>query len=249
MPSFQDHAAAVFSALAARIDAARIDAAALAAAGVDHADVPALFAVLQAHSYVEAVPGSNPPDYRVTADARAFFADPANLAKFALPDFTTVFAVLAAKVGTFQRAAANRQTEAQEVGGRLSASSDQQNRAWLRSLSGLLGLSEDVTELAFAWAFGTPDETMTQTLATLTLPLFAARQRSEPALADAYLASRFRRLQQLALLLRKTAMKADEARVFLTNQQVHRRLPETLKLPVFSFTLAGDSIPSAPTFR
>ncbi|HEX8110985.1 MAG TPA: hemopexin repeat-containing protein, partial [Kofleriaceae bacterium] len=231
LPSFQAHAEAIFSVLAQRVDAARVDAAALAATGIDGADVPALFAVLQAHGYAEPVPGSTPIDYRVLVDAKPFFSDPANLAKFALPDFTTAFAVLAAKVAAFQRGMANLPTEAQELGGRLSASSDQQIRAWLRSLSGLIGLAEDVTALAFAWAFGTPDETMTQTLAALALPLFRARQQSQPALGDAYLASRCRRLQQLALLLRKTAMTADQARVYLTNQQVHRRLPETLNLP------------------
>lgn len=235
IPSFQSRAAAVFAALAALVDAPRIEPAALVAARIDSADVPALFAVLAAHGYIEPVPGSTQPGYRVTEGSKPLFGDPANVAKFALPDFTTAFAVLAAKVDAFLRAEANRAVEAQDLAGRLSAFSDQQRRSWLRSLSGLIGLPEDVTELAFAWAFGTPDETVppstpTQTLATLTLPLFAARQRQEPALHDAYLASRFRRLQQVALLLRKTAMTADEARVFLANQQVHRRLPETLKL-------------------
>jgi hypothetical protein len=245
LPSFQAHAEAIFSVLAQRVDAPRVESAALAATGIDGSDVPALFSVLQAHGYVEPVPGSSPTDYRVVADEAPFFADSANLAKFALPDFTAAFAVLAAKVAAFQRAVANVQTEAQELGTRLSASSDQQNRTWLRSLSGLIGLAEDVTELAFAWAFGTPDETMTQTLAALALPLFRARQQAQPALGDAYIASRFRRLQQVALLLRKTAMSADEVRVFLANQQVHRRLPETLKLP--DGFLAGGKIDALTT--
>ena len=52
--------------------------------------------------------------------------------------------------------------------------------------------------LVFAFAFGTPYESMTQTLATLTVPLFTIKTQSvsAPALSDAYLASRFRRLQQ-----------------------------------------------------
>jgi hypothetical protein len=231
VPNFQEHAEALFSALAQRVAAARVEPAALGATGIDASDVPALFEVLQALGYVEPVPGATPVAYRVAAEARAFFQDPANVARFVLPNFTGAFPALAAKVEAFQRAQANSQAEAREVGERLTASSELRLRAWLRGLSGLLGLSEDLSELAFAWAFGTPDEPMTQTLATLTLPLFRARERSEPALADAYLSSRFRRLQQLALLLRKTAMSADEARVYLTNQQVHRRLPETLKVP------------------
>jgi hypothetical protein len=231
IPNFQEHADALFSALAQRVDAPRVETAVLAATGIDASDVPALFQVLQARGYVEPVAGSSPVEYRVAADAKAFFQDPASVGKFVLPNFATVFAVLAAKVEAFRRAEDNREVEARELGERLSATSEQQTRAWMRSLSGLLGLPEDLTELAFVWAFGTPDETMTQTLATLTLPLFLAKERSELALADAYLASRFRRLQQLALLLRKTAMSADEARVYLKNQQVHRRLPETLKLP------------------
>ena len=243
IPNFQAHAAELFSVLAQHVNAARVDATAVAATGIDTADVPALFEVLAAHGYVEPVPGSEPTDYRVIADPKPFFGDPTNLAKFVLPDFTTVFAVLAAKVDAFQRAEANLQTEAQDLGGRLAAFSDQQIRAWLRSLSGLIGLAEDLTELAFAWAFGTPDETMAQTLATLTLPLLQAKQQSQPALGDAYLASRFRRLQQVALLLRKAAMSADEARVFLTNQQVHRRLPETLKVPLE--TIAGEGFLSS----
>jgi hypothetical protein len=115
--------------------------------------------------------------------------------------FAQVFAVLAAKVATFQRATDNQATERNELAGRLATFSDQQIRTWMRSLSGLLGLAEDLTELAFAWAFGTPDEAMTQTFATLTVPLFLAKQRKEPvaALADAYIGSRFRRLQQVAL--------------------------------------------------
>lgn len=232
IPNFQAHPEALFAALAARIDAPRVEGAALAAAAeVDAADVPALFAVLEARGYVEVVPGSTPAEHRVAESARAFFQDPANLAKFALPNFAASFAVLAAKVEAFRRAEANRQAEALELGQRLSATYEQQRRVWLRSLSGLIGLSEDLTELVFTWAFGTPEETTTQTLATLTLPLFAARLRSEPALADAYLASRFRRLQQIGLLLRKTAMSSDEARVYLENQEIHRRLPETLKVP------------------
>jgi hypothetical protein len=231
LPNFQEHSEALFSVLAQRVDATSVEAAALASTGVDTPDVPALFEVLRAHGYVEPVPASNPVVYRVAAEARAFFQDAANVARFVLPNFTTVFAALAAKVDAFRRAEENHEAEAGEVGERLLALSEQQGRAWLRSLSGMLGLSEDLAERAFVWAFGTPDESMTQTLATLTLPLFHSKARLAPALADAYLASRFRRLQQLALLLRKTAMSADEARVYLWNQQVHQRLPEALKLP------------------
>src|SRR5205814_1212480 len=99
-----------------------------------------------------------------------------------------------------------------------------------------------------AWAFGTPDEPPVQTLATLVLPLFHAKGRSAPALADAYLSSRFRRLQQLSLLLRKTKMSADEASVYLTNQQVHRRLPETLRVPEDFLEPAGkvDALTTLP---
>ncbi|OJH33892.1 hemopexin repeat-containing protein [Cystobacter ferrugineus] len=228
IPNFQERTEALFSVLAQRVNAERVEEAALVATGLEASDVPALFEVLQARGYVEPV---DPAGYRVATDARAFFQDPANLAKFVLPNFTTVFAVLATKVAAYQRAEQNREAEVREVGERLSALSEQQAHAWLRSLSGMLGLPEDLTGLVFAWAFGTPEETMTQTMAALTLPLFRARKRSEPALADAYLASRFRRLQQVALLLRKTEMSANEARVYLTNQQVHRRLPETLKVP------------------
>jgi hypothetical protein len=231
IPNFQEREEALFAVLAQHVDAPHVPAAALAATGIDVSDVPVLFEVLRARGHVEPISGSSPTEYRVDPDVKEFFTDPANQEKFVLPNFAAVFAVLAAKVEAFQRATANREVEAGELGERLAASSEQQARAWLRSLSGRLSLAEDLTELAFAWAFGTPDETMTQTLATLILPLFRAKERSEPALADAYLASRFRRLQQLALLLRKTAMSADEARVYLKNQQVHRRLPETLKVP------------------
>src|SRR5262249_36458659 len=123
LPNFQSHAEAVFSVLAQRVDAPLVEATALAATGIDGSDVPALFTVLQAHGYVEAVTGSNPTDYHVIVDQKPFFADPANVTKFALPDFTAAFAVLAAKVAAFQRAAASVQTEAQELGSRLSASS------------------------------------------------------------------------------------------------------------------------------
>lgn len=231
IPNFQAQAAAIFSALASQVNAPSIAPASFTSAGVDSADVPALFAALQAHGYVEVVPGSMPPAYRVTTGSKTFLKDLANLDKFVLPNFGASFTVLSTKATAFQRAQANLAPEAKDLGQRLSTLSEQQQRTWIRSLSGLIGLAEDVTELAFAWAFGTPDETSAQTLAALALPLFAAKGQSQPALSDAYLASRFRRLQQLALLLRKTAMSADEARVFLVNQHVHRRLPETLKVP------------------
>jgi hypothetical protein len=231
----------VFSVLAARADAARVEPSTLAATGIDASMVPALFQALQLHGYVEPVSGSNPTEYRVAEAAKPLLADFAGLATFILPNFAAAFSVLAAKVEAFVRANDNRKAEANEISDRLLATSDRQTRSWMRSLSGLLGLAEDVTELAFGWAFGTPNETMTQTLATLTLPLFRARGKTppEPALSDAYVASRFRRLQQLSLLLRKTAMSSDEARVYLKNQAVHRRLPETLKVPG-GFVASGE---------
>jgi len=231
IPNFQAQAEAIFSALALRVNAASFDGSAFAATGVDTSDVAALFAVLQAHGYVEAVPASSPTTYRVTTEAKPFFQDATNVDKFALPNFAASFVVLSAKAVAYQRAQANLTSEANELAQRLSTISEQQQRIWMRSLSGLIGLAEDVSELVFAWAFGTPDETQTQTLAGLALPLFATAAQSRPALSDAFVASRFRRMQQLALLVRKTAMSADEAGVYLNNQQVHRRLPETLKVP------------------
>ncbi|HEX8108460.1 MAG TPA: hemopexin repeat-containing protein [Kofleriaceae bacterium] len=250
--NFQDHAEAVFSALAQRVDAARVEPAALIAAGIDSLDVPALFEVLRSRNYVEQVPEA-PDAYRVAAGARDLFRNPANGASFVLPNFAAVFAILAAKVEAFRRAQDNCDAEANELGERLKAFSEQQTRASIRSLCGLLGLAEDLTEVAFGWAFGTPDEEMTQTLATLTLPLFRAKSKKppeppEPALGDAYVASRFRRLQQLALLLRKTAMTAEEAQVYLANQRVHRRLPEALKLPEGFLPASGriDALTTLP---
>jgi hypothetical protein len=231
LPNFEERAEAIFAALARQVDAARLAPEQLVAAGIEHSAVAALFEVLRNRSYVESLTGSQPPEYRIATNAQAFFRDAANAAKFSLPNFTVVFGVLAAKVETFQRAQSNAPVEMQELSARLLALPEQQTRVWLRSLSGLLGLSEDLAELVFAFAFGTPDEPMTQTLAALTLPLFAAKAQAAPALDDPYLVSRFRRIQQLALLLRKTGSSAEEARVYLENQCVHQALPEALKVP------------------
>ncbi|HEU4405626.1 MAG TPA: hemopexin repeat-containing protein [Polyangiaceae bacterium] len=233
MPNFQEHGEAVFAAIAQKVDAPSLAVADFEGVEVDASNVPALFEVLRGLGHLEPVEGSSQPRYRVAASARDFFLDPANAPKLALPNFAAAFAPLAARAEAFRRARENRPAEAKEVADRLSALAELQAGTWQRNLAGLLGVPTDLAELAFAFSFGTPDESATQTFATLALPLFEAKRvsPSAPALSDAYLRSRFLRLRQLALLLRKAGLSADEARVFLKNQQAHRRLPEALKPP------------------
>lgn len=231
LPNFQARAEAVFLALQQRANAPSVEPAALTAAGVEPADVPALFAVLEARSYVVQVAGGSPTQYRVADSAKPFFEDAANLTRFVLPDFSASFAALAAKVEAYNRADANRASEADDLARRLTAVSEQYTRVWLRTLSSFVSLSEDLTELAVAWSFGTPDESLAQTLASAAEAVLRAQQHAKKPLSNASLASRFCRLQQLSLLLRKTGMSADEARVYLANQRLHRALAETIKLP------------------
>jgi len=229
LPSFQTQGDAVFQILAQHVDDASISVSAFAAAGVATEDLPLLVSSLVARSYLE--PASS--GYRVPEASKPFFRDAANVTRFALQDFSTLFGVLAGKIAAYARADANRSTEAEELAGRLAAVAEQHKRVWLRTLAGFSGLAEDLTEVAVGWAFGTPSESLEQTLATTAAAILGA-QYGTPARdpqSDAFLASRFCRLQQLALLLRKTGMNADEARVFLKNQASHRALPETLKLP------------------
>lgn len=231
LPNFQARAEAVFLTLQQRVNAPSVEPAALTAAGVEAADLPALFSVLEARSYVVPVAGGSPTQYRVADTAKPFFEDGANLTRFVLPDFSASFAALAAKVEAYNRADANRASEADDLAKRLTAVSEQNTRVWLRTLSSFVSLSEDLTEIAVAWSFGTPNESLAQTLANAAEAVLRAQEHAQKPLSNAFLASRFCRLQQLSLLLRKTGMSAEEASVYLENQRLHRALAETLKLP------------------
>ncbi len=241
-PSGAELSAAVLSGVRERL---QIHASDLNALGIP--DVIPLLVLLVSRGYLEKTEdtASDPAetDYFIEEGLCGFFSAPDNMVHFMVPGFEeqreAVFGMLSAKVEAYQRALDNQTAETKEIRERLNAHAEQQLRAWLRVLTSFLEISADLAELLFSFAFGTEDEPATQTLAALTVPLFSNKHLSSPALSDAFLASRFRRLQQLGLLFRKTAMSADEARVCLDNQNVHLQEPETLKLPWGFFATNG----------
>lgn len=214
----------------------------LRAAGIPAEQLVTVQQLLISRGYLE--PAGE--ELRVGRGTRAFFADRNNLPAFFMPELPdqkeALFEALAEKVAAFTRAQAALDAEAAELASRLSNLVEQQQRAMQRLLSGQLGLADDVTGLLFSLVFGTADESPTQTLAQLTLPLFQIKASADPrALANAYLSLAFRRLRQLGLLVTKVGMAADEAQVYFENQQLRFERPDGLKLPA-DFFAAGEPV-------
>lgn len=223
----------------------------LRAAGVAAEQLAAVQALLIDRGYLE--PAGE--ELRVGRGTRAFFADRANLPAFFVPELPdqkeALFELLAEKVAAFTRAQAALDAEAAELASRLSNLVEQQQRGLQRLLSGQLGLADDVTGLLFSLVFGTADESPTQTLAQLTLPLFQIKASADPrALANAALSLGFRRLRQLGLLTTKVGMAAEEAQVYFENQGLRFERPDGLKLPADFFAngqpLRVDALLPAP---
>lgn len=222
-----------------------------AAAGVPAPETQALIELLTDRGYVERL------EERVflAPGLRGFFLNRANLPNFYLPEFSeqidAVFGVLAEKAEALARAEENIRGDAIEMGDRLRSLVEQHERALQRILAGQLALADDLVHVLFHFVFGMPGEPPAQTLASLTLPLIRIKQRdgaSGRALSSAYLAAGFRRLQQFALILRKTGLTAAEAQVYFENQRIHRLLPELLKLPSALLEPSGqiDAITTLP---
>ena len=231
------------AAMAAGVDERlEVYASDLAAAGVPAEQLASTQALLIGRGYLE--PAGD--ELRVGRGTRSFFLDRANLPHFFLPELPdqreAVFAALAEKVAAHARAQAALEVEAAELAARLLTLVEQQQRAMQRILSSQLGLADDVLGLLFALVFGTADESATQTLANLTLPLFQIKASGAPrALAHAFFALGFRRLRQLGLLLTKVGFAADEAQAYFENQRLRFERPEGLKLPE-GFFAAGQPV-------
>lgn len=217
----------------------------LISAGVPAEQLVATQALLVDRGYLE--PAGD--QLLVGRGSRAFFRDRANLPHFLLPELPdqkeAVFGLLAEKVTGYDRALTALPAESGELATRLVALVDQQQRALQRILSSQLGLPDDTTGLLFALVFGTADESPTQVLANLTLPLFQLKASADPAgrraLGHALFALGFRRLRQLALLVSKVGLAADEAAAFFENQRLRFGRPEGLKLPE-GFFAAGQPV-------
>lgn len=220
----------------------------LTGAGLPEAQHGAVLALLIDRGYLEPVDASG-ETLRIGRGTRGFFADRANLPHFLLPEHPdqkeALFGALAEKVAAFTRAQGAIEAESAELAARLLSLVEQQQRALQRILSSQLGLADDATGLLFQLVFGTAEESETQILANLALPLFQLKASADPnerrALRHAFLALGFRRLRQLGLLTSKVGFAAEEAEAFFENQELRLGRPEGLKLPEGFFT-AGQPV-------
>lgn len=220
----------------------------LTAAGVAEAQHATVLALLIDRGYLEPVDASG-ESLRIGRGTRGFFADRANLPHFLLPELPdqkeALFGALAEKVATFSRAQGAIEAESAELAARLISLVEQQQRALQRILSSQLALADDTTGLLFQLVFGTAEESETQILANLALPLFQLKASADPierrALRHAFLALGFRRLRQLGLLTSKVGFAAEEAKAYFENQELRIGRPEGLKLPE-GFFAAGQPV-------
>jgi hypothetical protein len=231
---------AVFDGLARRVDEPQLDRQDFVFSSLGAADAFALFALLARRGQLEqaAQPAGKgrDPVYRLSAAGEVYFSVPDNRGSFVLPDFEVarepLFALFASKVQAYERAASAEALDAEtaEILDRITSLFERQYRTWQRQLAGLLGVSEDLADLLFVSVFATPDQSNVEALAQLAIPLM--HQPPPPRqLGNPWLASRFRRLRQFALLAAKAGLDAEQMAAFLENQQVRQGLPETLQLP------------------
>jgi Tc toxin complex TcA C-terminal TcB-binding domain/Neuraminidase-like domain/Salmonella virulence plasmid 28.1kDa A protein/Hemopexin len=173
-----------------------------------------------------------------TEKGREFFSNPDSLTSFKPKNFSTAEAaaeaekivkLLMEKVQRLTVDLAGAGDEAQALLEKLTIALAQQTQALLSTLESSLGLDQEILRLLVRVVYTTAAESERLIVARFMNPILASSAGDESQLPE--IASNFHRLQQLALIINKTELTAQQIQVFLAKENFSLNKPEKMGFP------------------